>query len=321
MSRFEGLPADYDPWLVLSVREANEGGNLALEVRCDPPEPPSSARELVVLVHGFNNHMGEAAQAYQGFRDRQYPLAGLVPPALEPGLGDFFWPGDADWAGLLDKADFLVYPTAVNTAPLAGQRLAAYLSRLPNLQVLHFVGHSLGCRVVLECIKQLASLPHPQIRRVVLMAAAVPDFMVTAGGALAGAIELAESVLVLHSTSDIVLHYAFPPGQTMAGHGEGFLPIALGRFGPPAGMAGQVQGHRIADAGHGDYWGVKGEDVSAMADSVRDVVAGYVAESLQLGRLARKVAAIRPPGSKTLAGVPRKAAAPRAIRTRVAGGR
>ncbi len=321
MSRFQGLPQDYDPWLVLSVREAPEGGGLSLEVKCDPPYPPSAARELVILVHGFNNHLGEAGEAYQGFRDRQYPLAGAIPPALEAGLGDFFWPGDADWVGVLDKADFLVYPTAVNTAPLAGQRLAAFVASLPNLVVVHFVGHSLGCRVVLECIKQLSTTRHPLIRRVVLMAAAVPDFMVTSGGALAAATQATESVLVLHSTSDLVLHYAFPPGQTIAGHGEGFLPTALGRFGPPAGMVGRVQSHRIADAGHGDYWGIRGEDVSALSDSVRDVVAGYVAESLQLGRLARAVAGARRSGSQTLVGVARKAAMPRNLSARKIGGR
>lgn len=232
MSRFEGLPQDYWPWLVLSVCEAPEGGGLSLEVQCDPASPPSAARELVILVHGFNNHMGEAAEAYQGFRNRQYPLAGLLPPALEPSLGDFFWPGEANWPGLLDKVDFLVYPAAVNTAPHAGQRLAHYIAGLPNLVTVHFVGHSQGCLVVLECIQDLPKTNHPAIRRVVLMAAAVPDFMVTPGGALTDATQAAESILVLRATSDTVLHYAFPSGQTIAGHGEGFLPVALGRFGP-----------------------------------------------------------------------------------------
>lgn len=319
MSRYQGLPPGYDPWLVLSVRQAPEGGGLSLQVQCDPPSPPSAARELVVLVHGFNNHMGEAGEAYQGFRDRQYPLAGVLPPALEPGLGDFFWPGDADWAGLFDKADFLVYPTAVNTAPLAGERLAQYIAALPNLVVVNFVGHSLGCRVVLECINKLLTIPHPVIRRVVLMAAAVPNFMVSAGGALARATQAAESVLVLHSTSDPVLHYAFPPGQTIAGLGEGFLPVALGRFGPPAGMVGQIQHHQIADAGHSDYWGVTGDDVAPASDAVREEVARYVAESLQLAKMARAFAPARRPGSKTLAGYARTAASVRDLPPRKAG--
>lgn len=308
MSRYAGLPAPYDPWLVLSVRESPEGGNLSLAVSSAPASPPSAARELVVLVHGFNNHMGEAAQAYQGFRDRQYPWAGVMPPALEPVLGDFFWPGDADWVGLLDKIDFLVYPTAVNTAPLAGQRLAKYLASLPNLLNVDFVAHSLGCRVVLECMQAMLGMPaRPNIRRVVLMAAAVPDYMVAPNGSLAQAVAQAESVLVLHSTSDTVLHYAFPPGQTMAGAGEGLLPTALGRRGPPAGMPGDVLDFAIKGAGHGDYWGHMGDDVSATEDQIRGVVAGHVAASLHLGQIARQVGAPVQPAASTLVGYKRQA--------------
>lgn len=320
MSRFRGLPTNYHPGLVLSLRDAPEGGALLLQVRSDPPTPPSAARELVVLVHGFNNHMGEAAQSYQGFRQRQYPLAGVPPPALEPGLGDFFWPGDAAWAGLLDQADFLVYPTAVNTAPLAGARLAHCIAELPNLVVLNFVGHSLGCRVVLECIRTLLTLRRPHIRHVVLMAAAVPDFMVSAGGVLARAAEAAESVLVLHSTSDTVLHYAFPPGQTVAGWGEGVLPVALGRFGPPAGMPGQVRGCRIGDARHGDYWGTQGAGVSPQSDAVGAVVAGHVAEALQLARPSRVSAPARRPDAYSPTAMVRQAASPRALARRGVGG-
>lgn len=319
MSRFKDFPTGYDPWLALSVREAPEGGGLTAEVTATPSTPPSSARELVVLVHGFNNHMGEAAEAYQGFRHRQYPLASAKPPELEGALGDFFWPGDANWWGILDKADFLVYPKAVQTAPQAAERLARFLVGLPNLLTLHFVGHSLGCRVVLETIRAFVGAPHPRIGKVVLMAAAVPDFMVTSGGVLADAAAMAEAVLVLHSTSDLVLHYAFPPGQTAAGAGEGFLPTALGRFGPPAGMAGRVSAHRISDANHGDYWGVQGDDVTPLADMVRDVVAGYVAECLHLGEVARRVAVARTPASQTSVASVRASATQRRIASRSIG--
>lgn len=242
-----------------------------------------------------------------------------MPPALEPGLGDFFWPGDADWSGVLDKADFLVYPTAVNTAPHAGQRLADYLLMLPNLVVLNFVGHSLGCRVVLECIEAMARVNAPVIRRVVLMAAAVPTFMVQAGGVLARAVQTAQSVVVLHSADDPVLHYAFPPGQTIAGIGEGFLPVALGRFGPPPGMAGQVEEHRVAGAGHSDYWGALGDGASAAAEMARTAAAGFIADALQLATLARRVAGARKPSAATLVGVPRRTADPRNMPSRRVG--
>jgi hypothetical protein len=308
VARFTNLPRGYDPWLVLSVREVPEGGDLAVAVKCDPPLPLSSTRHLVILVHGFNNHLGEAAEAYLGFRERQYPLAGVLPPALEPGFGDFFWPGDADWAWLLDKADFLIYPAAVRKAPGAGERLAMCLAEMPNLVTVDFVGHSLGCRVVLECIRALLGGRHPVIRRVVLMAAAVPDFMVVPPHELARAAGAAESVVVLHSTSDTVLHFAFAPGQTAAGAGEGVLPTALGRFGPPAGMAGRVEPHRVMNAGHGDYWG-KSID-KASKEVVRSAAAAHIADALRLGQLAREVASVRRPD----AGAP--TADPREVSTR-----
>src|SRR5687768_9448050 len=151
MARFKHLPRRYHPWLVLSLREAPEGGQLAPKLKCDPASPPCTARELVVLIHGFNNHMGDAGRSYQAFRDRQYPLAQEISPRLEGLIGDCFWPGDADWASLLDKTDFFFYPSAVHRAPNAGRLLAEYLNGLPDLLQVHFVGHSLGCRVVLEC--------------------------------------------------------------------------------------------------------------------------------------------------------------------------
>ncbi|MEO8004713.1 MAG: hypothetical protein ABI771_07395, partial [Betaproteobacteria bacterium] len=116
MARFKGLPANYDPWLALSLKDAPEGGRLTDKVISDPASPPSAAHEMIILVHGFNNHMGEAGESYQAFRDRQYPLNQVIPPALEGLLGDLFWPGDAAW-GVFDAADFLVYPEAVNIAP------------------------------------------------------------------------------------------------------------------------------------------------------------------------------------------------------------
>ena len=316
MSRFEGLPPDYDPWFVLSARTAPEGGALAAAVVGDPAFPLNAARELVVLVHGFNNHMGEAGAAYASFRDHQYPLAGVSPPSLETEFADFFWPGDADM-GLLDKLDFTVYPEAVHTSPAAGQRLASYLATLPNLLTIDFVGHSLGCRVVLECIRQMVQGPHPVIRRVVLMAAAVPVDMVSTGGTLASAVQAAEQVLVLHSTSDIVLHFAFPPGQTQAG--EGMLPTALGRFGPPPGMPGVVLAQQITDAGHGDYWGVEDAGTTPASVAVHQAVATAVAASLKLGSITRDAATPRGSGATTLVSYPRQAASVREIPSRTVG--
>jgi hypothetical protein len=72
---------------------------------------------------------------------------------------------------------------------------------------------------------------------------------------------------VLHSKQDTVLHYAFPPGQSMAGGNEGSAR-ALGRFGPSPLMPGfraTVSEREIAGAKHGDYWGHSKTDPSRVA--------------------------------------------------------
>jgi hypothetical protein len=99
------------------------------------------------------------------------------------------------------------------------------------------VCHSLGNRVGLELVRQYlnaiceGSTEKLNYRAGCFMAAAVPVFMVDEGGDLRAAAEKVESKLVLYSEADIVLHLAFPLGQTVAG--EGILPLAVGRFGQP----------------------------------------------------------------------------------------
>ncbi|MDH3459675.1 MAG: alpha/beta hydrolase [Burkholderiaceae bacterium] len=253
MARYFDPPVDYRPGVIFQLRHRLEGGALrqtVLELRNGAGD---GRREAVVLVHGFNNHYGEAAAAFQGFRNQQYRRdPSLLPPSLETMLADAHWPGDAAW-GKADLVDFLVYPFAVGTAKKAGPVLANFLGRLPNLEIVHFIGHSLGCRVVLEAIRALAA--RPRVGKVCLMAAAVPVFQVEWGGRLESAMVRAQQVLVLYSGRDIVLTGAFPPGQFAAGRGEGMFPLALGHERPPPTVAGMVDAIEISGADHGDYWG------------------------------------------------------------------
>jgi esterase/lipase superfamily enzyme len=281
MARYFNPPVDYPFGVIFQLRHALEGGDLrrtALEL---PRGSSAARREAVVLVHGFNNHYGEAAAAYQGLRHQQYrrdPC--LLPPGLETVLADVHWPGDAAW-GMADLADFLVYPCAVGTAKEAGPVLATLLGRMPNLEIVHFIGHSLGCRVVLETIRALGS--RPRIGKVCLMAAAVPVFQVEWGGTLASAMVRARQVLVLYSASDAVLTAAFPPGQFAAGRGEGLFPTALGHERPSPKVAGAVEAVDITGAGHGDYWGHSGTEPSWRATAC-------AGEFMELGRRVRAIA-------------------------------
>ena len=69
--------------------------------------------------------------------------------------------------------------------------------------------------------------------------------------------------MTLFSGCDDVLRFAFPPGQTFAGMGEGFFPTALGHARWPAhDELGRMQPKDMVDAGHGSYWGGDSPDHS-----------------------------------------------------------
>ncbi len=289
MARYFDPPKEYRPGLVFQLREKMEGGDLRPEVEQIPVPEGYGRVQTVVLVHGFNNHYGEAGDAYYGFRLRQYERTALqlVSPGLEKILADLFWPGDAAW-GLFDFLDFLVYPSAVGTAKEAGPRLARHLQSMPCLRIAHFIGHSLGCRVALEAIEWIRQNGGPMIGKVCLMAAAVPLFKVKSGGELSNAIEHAAEVRVLYSDDDWVLRDTFPPGQTLAGGDEGNFPTALGLNGP-VGVAARIESFDITDARHGDYWG-RSQQLPA------SIAADRIAEFFQFGGGSRTLTS-RSPGT------------------------
>lgn len=300
-------PPGYDPDLMLWLRRDLEGGALLNPGELRPRA--SARRECLVLAHGFNNHAGEAAEAYYlGFRTRQYAqYPELLPGSLEKRLGDSYWPGDANGPGLLDWLDFMVYPRAVGTAKRAGSLLAQAIRGLPNLERVDFIGHSLGCRVVLEAAEDLTTRGGPAIGRICLMAAAVPSEMVGPGGRfdrlLQHLVDAGVKIHVMHSDQDTVLRFTFPPGQAAA-----FEPsfTALGLYGPPAdmiGVGGMVTHVRIAGARHGHYWGHTDSKARAQAvreagtflrigDTVRTMTARAVGDGREVGE-ARDVGAAR----------------------------
>lgn len=281
MARYSPPPSGYRPGLILQLRERAEGGGLLADVLQIPLPDLASRPEMIVLVHGFNNHYGEAANAYFGFRTRQQERDVAFAGGMESRLGDAFWPGDAAW-GIADKADFLVYSSAVGTATDAAIILARHLRGMPALRQVNFIGHSLGCRVVLETVRALASDGGPRVGNVCLMAAAVPVFKVVRGGDLEPAMDHADQVLVLYSEADTVLKWAFPAGQTLAPGDEGFCPRALGRTTPPPTTAGRTRAQRVSGAKHGDYWGHSNTKASHSAIA-------HVSEFFSLGAASRGI--------------------------------
>jgi hypothetical protein len=259
VSRFDPTPVPgYDPLLRINLRERPEGGEPLAVVQAGwRGQKQLPQRELLVLIHGYNNHRREAEVAYVGLRKRQEDqLADVAWKAqLEDRLGDAFWPGDADWPGLVDKLDFYFYAKAVSVAKDVAPKIGEYLRTRTDVLTVHFLAHSLGCRVALEVIDDIARNGGPTVGKVCLLAAAVPTFKVCPGGSLFGAIAKADKLRVLFSPADMVLSATFPPGQTITRGDEGFFPTAVGHAGDIPVTPGKVDRDHIPGAGHGDYWG------------------------------------------------------------------
>lgn len=272
MGRLKERPKGYQPALQFYFRREVEGGGVR-----DPGDRRAvggaeSRTSCLVMVHGFNNNDGEAAIAYAGWRNRQVEEYGVSPEELNARLADAFWTGDADW-GFFDFADFGIYSTAVGNARATAKALRAMLLGMPNLLEVDFIGHSLGCRVILETLELFRQNGDgPAIRRVCLMAAAVPMEKVEPGmppdgryyQLLADLAATGTRILILHSRQDIVLHLAFGAGQFMAGPDER-SNRALGREGPNPlmpGYPGTIEERQMGGAGHGDYWGHSGSVIS-----------------------------------------------------------
>lgn len=214
--------------------------------------------QVILLVHGYWNSAGGARKSYDRLRKN---LRGR--PAIswaERSVFNFYWPSN--------EARFIpVMPSYVRTvenAKWVAERLANYLSSLrgPNGQSIRIflIGHSLGCRVILETLRELlasaAQQPNSnhELSGICLMAAAVSVSMVEENpkGNLVDGVKSADRRCCLHSRCDDVLFFLFRGGQWLAGEGGQPAPEAVGRFGNPAKL--WTQSEEMLLYGHGDYW-------------------------------------------------------------------
>ncbi|MBI4840263.1 MAG: alpha/beta hydrolase [candidate division NC10 bacterium] len=239
----------------LSVRTRGVGGPVAPEVVEVPRGWILGRRRILVLVHGYNNTEDDARQSYRVYAENLE--AGPACDRL-PDLGRFLWPGDSAW-GFLSA---LSYPWEIGDARQSASRLARFFAGVFGPEggptELNFVGHSLGCRLLLETLALVASGAvggWPEVRRLCLMAAAVPVELVEATGRLEAAARWPRSLLLLFSPDDAVLHFAFPIGQAAAfalGEEDGLYLTAVGRHGQPSGLTPyRVE---LSGDGHSDYW-------------------------------------------------------------------
>lgn len=295
----------------LSLRTSPRGGEVLARAEPNPPHVLGRSWALVLLIHGYNNDMPEGTQAYEGFRARQRELG---EPVADRPLVDVYWPGDASWWIFSP----LYYPWSIGRARESAPVLARAIEEavaLGGWKQIDVVAHSLGCRLALELIAALAAVPGVYVRRVALMAAAVPTFMLEPGHARrlreAWDAMRSEGPLSLYSPADPVLALAFPLGQTAGGAGEGWFPTALGHDCWAGGLTPPGLAQReIPGARHSDYWGWKEDTLAQSREAAR-----HVREFLQLGPVAVRELAVR--SAPARAGAEARApAAPREVPAR-----
>lgn len=241
---------------LLSVRTADVGGSVASQVSPANFSPASSL--IVILVHGYNVHKQGAQASYTAFT-HLLEKYGIPTLSTYGQIIGFCWPGDVN----LGIFSGLAYPTEMAAVRASASLLADFLTTLRGPQGLPIqvivVAHSLGNRLALQMIGNLLQRPTRilwgRIEGLCLMAAAVPVRMVEDMNRF-GAAAQASKTRVLFSKSDMVLHWAFPPGETAAF--EGFFPQAVGLFGNP--VTAWTGRFDLQPYNHGDYLPGKGND-------------------------------------------------------------
>lgn len=229
------------------------GGQVADSVQEGSGPWRAHAGRVILFVHGYNDTLRAARAAYETFalrlveRVREAPVEVLGPNYR------FYWPGDSS----LGLISFISYPVEITDAKASAARLADFLGDLYShpgfpARPLDIVAHSLGARVVLETLTALAEtrVLDGVLKRVALMAPAVPVEHVAPGGPLYDGARLPDALTILTSEADRVLWLAFPPGDAL---GEGGSGRALGRYGPPPGLPARHE-PVAGGVGHGDYW-------------------------------------------------------------------
>ena len=176
--------------------------------------------DVVFLVHGFNVDRADGTGELMAFGKQ---LAALGDGAAVAVL----WPGDS-------VIGPLSYPFETNKADDSAVELATFIGdQLPQAPRISFVGHSLGCRVVMETVRQLW-IKNTPVSQVCLMAAAIDNDSLGISVEYQRAAQFAARTGVLHSPCDTVLKDAYPIGNLISAflHAASTTNAALGYSGP-----------------------------------------------------------------------------------------
>ena len=195
----------YTPPYEITVREDPSGGGL-LSFADTPWGTLAGSGHLTIFVHGFNNGFLAARDAWI----KNHGLLRKKVPPRKLKVTHFYWPGD-EHNKIMSK---LGYFTKVDVAEKSAKLLAFHLEKISTPRSplsVTFVGHSLGCRVVLEATWRLRSIRNVKVEDVILLAAAVPEGLCEPTRRFAEPV--AKSERIVWSSEDSVLKKYFRLGQ------------------------------------------------------------------------------------------------------------
>jgi hypothetical protein len=239
------------PAFVLDLRSDPQGGAVVpAHLTSGTLDQLRECRSVVFMVHGFNVNRLDGTAELTAF--------GANLPAIGAGAAvAVLWPGDS-------TVGPLCYPFETSKADDSAVELATFIGdNLPQRPTISFIGHSLGCRVVMETVRQLWMKDIP-VAQVCVMAAAVDNDSLGSAVEYFHAAQFAARVGVLHSPADRVLEFAYPLGNLLSAfiHWSSTTDAALGYTGPcvstssPGDPPACVDGVGIPAANgvdHGDY--------------------------------------------------------------------
>lgn len=238
---------------VLDLRSAPVGGAVVparLTLGRPTLDDLQACADVVFMVHGFNVNRANGTSELTAFGRKLDALGSGAAVAV-------LWPGDS-------VIGPLSYPCETSKADDSAVELAAFIAdELPQSPRISLIGHSLGCRVVMETVRQLWIRGIP-VSQVCLMAAAIDNDSLGVAMEYQRAAQFAARTGVLFSPCDTVLKSAYPIGNLLSAflHVASTTDAALGYTGPLSATSDQtmtpptVQACGIARnnaVNHGDY--------------------------------------------------------------------
>ena len=198
-----------------------------------------AGKSVLILIHGYNNELGDALRAYNLIEKRIGNLLGAM--AYDIVLG-YAWPGG-------DHK--LEYHPARRRASAAGERFVSWLPEFAGAASVDVLTHSMGTRVFLRGLSPGAPAHAAPIRYHLATASAVDNESIEFREPFYAATKLTDGTWVFHSKHDRVLRYAYTIGD---------CDIALGLTGPedPAKISRHSKNVKVVNCrkyvgSHGDY--------------------------------------------------------------------